>query len=868
MSEAAALTPADRIRPLFSARRSGHPRQCLVAGCGQSFSGVTGNTTLVYHIVAAHPVLAEQLKLTHSRKRQRQRSDLVVRPGNGSQSSSLSASLPSLSPIPAQQLYMPPLMVSGPPPPLPPYPPLSLSLSSSTVASSSSTISLLEEEEPFILSSDSNTTPRSAFSFAAPFTTPQHRLRQSKLASFTVPVVRDSVSHCFAECFAVHNVPFSLIASPLFHKALNAYRQTTDVPPTRRELAAQMFDNVKEMKPEVIHRLRACSGVTVGMDGWTNVRHQKVINLVPVANGVAYYWDSVILKKRSTAREQLPQIQAGLESIIKSGVVLAGISSDNEMVNYTLFELLSQRFPFLIHVPCAAHTIQLLVKSALVLPAVSEALDGLDALLQAFDSNKMLRNKLEQLQTTLHPNCMPLKHLLYNATRWSSRLRSIERILLLRPCITAMMDQIIEHLQKSKRVIFHQFRFEDYWWQIMISISDFLKPYQIATDIVQSDSSCLMDIYYQFRHLADKADELRPPHPLAGMRDAIHDMIRLQWLGDGGAHRSHVNISAVIMCAVFSFDDEYKTHFTATALTAANTWFTKWATQFVAYYKLSETDNTDSIEVLIFQQYADFIGRTGVFVPMNDYFRLARLSSASSSTEHQRWNPRRAWRLTTTTAPELTRCALALLSLTASEAAVERTFSKQGLLHTKLRNSLSAESVQAQMFVAFNYKALHRVDTDDQGTWVPVADDITTRPRARGIFLSRLPNEALLALPDEPAASPPVVEDEVDMKAEAEPAESTEELWSHIDEPQDEEEEEEQGDEEFDEPLTHEQRLQQFVLWYIGEQRITLGYRFTSDRQNTLQSALLNAKITDVLSVVQSRIVQHLKDSQEAGVAI
>jgi hypothetical protein len=61
---------------------------------------------------------------------------------------------------------------------------------------------------------------------------------------------------------------------------------------------------------------------------------------------------------------------------------------------------------------------------------------------------------------------------------------------------------------------------------------------------------------------------------------------------------------------------------------------------------------------------------------------------------------------------ELTVCALALLSLTTSEAAGERTFSKQGIVHSKLRNALSAEFVQAQMFVAFNYTQLNRSDEE------------------------------------------------------------------------------------------------------------------------------------------------------------
>jgi hypothetical protein len=39
-------------------------------------------------------------------------------------------------------------------------------------------------------------------------------------------------------------------------------------------------------------KLRASAATTVAIDGWTNVQHDKVINVLPVTNGVAYYWQN------------------------------------------------------------------------------------------------------------------------------------------------------------------------------------------------------------------------------------------------------------------------------------------------------------------------------------------------------------------------------------------------------------------------------------------------------------------------------------------------------------------------------------------------------------------------------------------------
>ena len=291
---------------------------------------------------------------------------------------------------------------------------------------------------------------------------------------------------------------------------------------------------------------------------------------------------------------------------------------------------------------------------------------------------------------------------------------------------------------------------------------------------------------------------------------------------------------------------------------------------------MSDKKQISEVKVLIFEQYSDFIGKIGVFQPMQDWIATARLGAAASNTStptstHMRWDARRVWRFMHNTAPELTSCALALLSLTASEAAVERTFSKQGLVHTKLRNSLSAESVQAQMFIAFNYKALNRiVDADEQGAWVRLAEDIETRPRARGLFLNRLPNQALLALVQEPAAAAAAAAEteavadggEASMAAAAQLQDGKEEVADEEEDEEMDEEEEEQKDEVEAEILTHEQQLHNFIVAYVAAGPITTGYRFGPDNAAKLSDALVRAGLTDMGDYVQGKIRQYLRANQ------
>ena len=123
----------------------------------------------------------------------------------------------------------------------------------------------------------------------------------------------------------------------------------------------------------------------------------------------------------------------------------------------------------------------------------------------------------------------------------------------------------------------------------------------------------------------------------------------------------------------------------------------------------AEAETKEAIGVLIMKQYGEFRTRTGVFSIIdakhsrlyNDHQQEMRKRPSKKRTTY---NPRVSW--TQTSALELRILAMALLSVTASEAAVERSFSRQGIIHSKLRNRLSDDSVHMQMFFSFNARAL------------------------------------------------------------------------------------------------------------------------------------------------------------------
>jgi hypothetical protein len=76
--------------------------------------------------------------------------------------------------------------------------------------------------------------------------------------------------------------------------------------------------------------------------------------------------------------------------------------------------------------------------------------------------------------------------------------------------------------------------------------------------------------------------------------------------------------------------------------------------------------------------------------------------------------PRAVWNLYLTDAPIISYAAVAVLAVSGSEAAVERTFSAQGLVHSDLRNRMGDATVEAEMFIKFNQRTLMRAESHKQ----------------------------------------------------------------------------------------------------------------------------------------------------------
>jgi hypothetical protein len=640
--------------------------------------------------------------------------------------------------------------------------------------------------------------------------------------------VRPAFAELFARCsWAHHCVEF-----PEFVALLDAYRHSTVRPPTRAVLRHDITLLAQQMRVAVINRLkqycRSCP-LTIAIDGWTNVRQDKVTNVMVLCGGVAFYWCSIVnVVSRNTAMWMLNPVSAVLQDIKREGIIFNALVADNEQVNKTLHRLLLPTYPFLIRSPCAAHLIQLCVNHALNLPSIEPILVGMEELLRSFRSKEQ-RQKLRQVQIAANSNSSYLNLIKPCDTRWSSHLAAARRLLDLRASVDMVLPQPIQ------------------FWADLTELDRFLQPFAHSTDRVQSDWSTLYDFYTEFKKLLTHVKDTPATSPFHSAKDSINNIIVGMW-------EKHVVMDTVIMAAVVSFDATVEEAFKM-QMTNARRWFTDFAAQYAVYWTLSDATTVLEASETLTNEWSAFKARKADSCYRDLLDDIDAIRNAARRSE-KKFDARAVWALYLDESPVLAHAAIALLSIAGSEACVERSFSAQGAVHSDRRNRLTDSIVEAEMFIKFNRPALRRaagevrkrenVEEMDDG-YVEAED----APSVAELFRK-------VSVAEQEGKQPPQQQPEQQEQQEQQEAGSELDVPAVLPEVSS-----------VPRPAPSTDDVQRFIAEYVREHTITARFRWASHHEQQLQAAAVVCQppMRDVVTVLKKKIMNYVKAQAEQEAA-
>lgn len=488
----------------------------------------------------------------------------------------------------------------------------------------------------------------------------------------------------YAIAFAKNSLPHCLIEDHYFRKATNCSNKYIFTKSKLREFIITEGEKVNKNTIDMI-----CLNnlpVTIAIDGWTNVRMNKVTNILLICSGISYFYASIENKfNNNTAGYLVPILSEKIKYLMEKGMRIVAITTDNEYLMKLTRQQLNKIHPILIIVPCSAHIFQLCFKSICQIENIKKIIDETYGIINSIRNNKDNRLRLLELQKNDGIEDQ-LKILYSTEIRWISLISCIERLYVLKKYIIQLNVIISTN-----------------YWNNLDKLYELMNPFKSAIDKIQRDDASLYSVWlnfnnimvhYQSINIVNYFENEKKGKNKKGDGNEIITIMEQKW-------NAHINNQLIDIVRLLNLEQNFK--YDKQSLI----FFVKWGRNYLITYNLIKCTNDDKInnytviENTIKLQLNEFILRHDIFATvdsenekMKDMYKM----------QNKKYNIKLLWNLYTSSHYELSKIAVAILSICPSEASVERSFSMQSDVHSLERNKLSEELIEAEMNIKINLK--------------------------------------------------------------------------------------------------------------------------------------------------------------------
>jgi hypothetical protein len=427
--------------------------------------------------------------------------------------------------------------------------------------------------------------------------------------------------------------------------------------------------------------------VTIEFDGWTNCNSIKVTNVMAISHGIAYYIKSIPnASERNTAEWLNDNITPVIDELIAGGVKINAVVTDNGSVESSVRHSISEKYK-VISIPCAAHTLQLVVHFIMMKPEVNSIISFFASIVSLYLSQKSYRIELMS-----HSMLKLRKH---NTTRWNTVVIMLERI------------RDMKNALNTTAIKYEKVKIDDDRWSDLNDLLIIFSPFKSLTDLLQADHAMLSVVYHGFdsicEHTRNVSDRLQSvalrsiDWKSRNVSTSVIENIKMRY---------HVNIEAAAVTAVHLL--------TRSPARATMSDIEPDDIRRRVYNSMSTLVSSNIIEryTSTDAMLAELARQWTAFQMNNGKFMTTSYEQINSDTSYQSLRAYWTNRLHHRESELLAIVALAMLAINPSEASVERSFSQQKLTHSSLRNRLADEIVEAQMFIKMNAPLLTSNDME------------------------------------------------------------------------------------------------------------------------------------------------------------
>lgn len=503
-------------------------------------------------------------------------------------------------------------------------------------------------------------------------------------------------------------MPLNTTAMPEFIDFIRALNPAY-APPSRYSLSGPLLEKEFKQQTQVVNmfvrRSIADGDIVLGGDGWTDRLNNSIYNVMLFTPEPVYAETKVWGESKHTAENTARFFIERIESLGARNV--CAFVSDTESKMKAVWDMLKERYPWLLIIPCGAHCLDLLHGDIAKHPDIARALAFCNSMVQYWKTRAFPKSVLERCQVAEYEKRVQLQR--PNSTRWSSQVTAASVLLQTQGAMEkAVVDAAFKNecinsgTAEQRKAAADATRAvkDEANWELLDMVVKLLGPLKLALDNAQSNGRGLGKVRSAMFRLQQHFTSFEYP------QSSARTMLRQHVI------KCFLERKSYALCAVHSLayvlDPRYADHPAQPDTPELAEALDLLCSMAAAHdIKLAIAFHNIKNEVDLPANYStatadSIMGEyTGFKAKSVGHFVLPSVWQAGTVNDPLAW-----WKLWGTCVPHLQAVAIKVMKLPVGFAAGERSFSNAANIQSKLRSRLSYDRLHKLLFVYFNSRSL------------------------------------------------------------------------------------------------------------------------------------------------------------------